>query len=223
MEDFTSLELGLGYRFKSEELLKTALTHSSAGEPHNERLEFLGDAVLELIATEYLYTSFEDLSEGVMTSTRASAVCEPSLCTFAETLRLGDFLILGKGEDSSGGRAKPSILADAMEALLGAVYLDGGYEAAKAFMLRFLTDALRRPVEKRVFKDYKSALQELIQAEKSPQRLTYKLISTMGPDHNKQFHSQVLLGNKVVGEGQGSSRKTSEQEAARVALAFLDK
>ena len=219
MEEFAALDLG--YRFRSKELLRTALTHSSAGEPHNERLEFLGDAVLELIATEYLYTSFEDLSEGVMTSTRASAVCEPSLCTFAETLKLGDFLILGKGEESSGGRSKPSILADAMEAVLGAIYLDGGYEKAKEFMLRFLPDALRRPVEKRVFKDYKSALQELIQADKAPQRLSYKLVSTKGPDHNKQFHSQVLLGNKVIGTGQGTSRKTSEQEAARVALESL--
>ncbi len=221
MADLTALDLG--YTFKSEDLLKTALTHSSAGEPHNERLEFLGDAVLELISTEYLYTSFKDLSEGVMTSTRASAVCEPSLCTFAETLKLGDFLILGKGEESSGGRTKPSILADAVEAVLGAIYLDGGYEEAKKFMLRFLPDALRRPVEKRVFKDYKSALQELVQADKAPQRLSYRLVSTKGPDHNKQFHSQVLLGNKVVGDGQGSSRKTSEQEAARVALENLDK
>ncbi len=219
MEEFAALDLG--YMFKSEELLKTALTHSSAGEPHNERLEFLGDAVLELIATEYLYTSFKDLSEGVMTSTRASAVCEPSLCTFAETLKLGDFLILGKGEESSGGRGKPSILADAMEAVLGAIYLDGGYEEAKKFMLRFLPDALRRPVEKRVFKDYKSALQELVQADKAPKRLSYRLVSTKGPDHNKQFQSQVLLGNRVVGEGHGSSRKTSEQEAARVALESL--
>ncbi len=188
MEDYAALDLG--YQFKSKELLKTALTHSSAGEPHNERLEFLGDAVLELIATEYLYTSFEDLSEGVMTSTRASAVCEPSLCKFAETIRLGDFLILGKGEESSGGRNKPSILADAMEAVLGAIYLDGGYENAKAFMLRFLPDALRQPVEKRVFKDYKSMLQELVQADKAPQRLSYRLVSTQGPDHSKQFKSQ---------------------------------
>lgn len=218
MEEFAAR---LGYQFRSKELVMTALTHSSAGGPHNERLEFLGDAVLELIATEYLYTEFQSHSEGEMTSARASAVCEPSLCKFAEQLQLGDYLIMGKGEEGSGGRAKPSILADALEALLGAIYLDGGYENAKTFILPFLKEALRQPAEMRVFKDYKSALQELVQAEKYPPRLVYKLVSTHGPDHNKRFHSQVILGNKVIGEGTGSSRKNSEQEAARKALEYI--
>lgn len=208
----------IGYRFSSQEIIRTALTHSSFGEPHNERLEFLGDAVLELIVTEYLFKTFEELNEGSMTSSRSVAVCEPTLCKYANTIQLGKYLQMGKGEESNGGRLKPSILADAMEALIGAIYLDGGYSQAKAFVLRFVSDAVAQPMEQRAFKDYKSALQEQVQAGKSPQKLAYRLVSAEGPDHQKLFNSQVVLGNKVIGTGKGSSRKTSEQEAARMAL-----
>ncbi len=218
MEEFAAPDLG--YSFKSEELLKTALTHSSAGEPHNERLEFLGDAVLELIATEYLYTSFKELSEGVMTSTRASAVCEPSLCTFAESLKLGDFLILGKGEESSGGRSKPSILADAMEAVLGAIYLDGGYASARDFIMRSLGDIIPTAVEEVNFTNFKSNLQKVVQQRKR-KLPAYKILGSHGPEHSRIFEVAVYVDGKELGRGNGNSKKAAEQEAAKHALATL--
>lgn len=219
------LEANLKYTFKNKKLLKNALTHSSfANEQRgatasNERLEFLGDSVLSIIVSEYIYHNFPDLPEGQLTRLRASLVCEKTLCEFSKQLCIGDFLLLGKGERTNGGHNRPSILADAFEAVLAAMYLDGGMEVCRRHVLRFITEELRH-FEHENFKDYKTELQEIIQRNPEEQ-LSYVLIGEKGPDHDKCFTVEVHLNSNVIGTGTGHSKKTAEQAAARQALELM--
>ena len=215
------LEKKLGYTFQDRKLLEHALCHSSyANERHwdrlenNERLEFLGDAVLELITSEYLYKNYPKMPEGKATRTRASIVCEQTLALCARDLGLGDWLRLGKGEELTGGRDRDSITSDAMEALLGAVYLDGGFANAKEFVHHFILNDIEH---KKLFYDSKTILQEQIQSE-TEVPIHYELIKEEGPDHNKRFTVQVLLETEVLGTGCGRTKKAAEQEAAYRAL-----
>lgn len=215
----------INYKFKNPELLTNALTHSSyANEAHskfgsNERLEFLGDSVLSIIVSEYLYNNFKSLPEGELTKLRASLVCEKTLCIFAKQICIGDFLLLGKGEANNHGNERASILADAFEAVLAAIYIDGGMDAAKKHVLRFIIPELENR-EYELFKDYKTLLQEVIQRNPE-ERLTYVLTDESGPDHDKRFTVEVHLNSNVVGCGVGRSKKQAEQEAARQALTLM--
>lgn len=219
------LEKNLGYTFKNKALLQNALAHSSyANEKKgsitsNERLEFLGDSVLSIIVSEYIYQSFPNLPEGRLTKLRASLVCEQTLCSFSKQLGVGDCLLLGKGEKANGGDERPSILADAFEAILAAIYLDGGIEPAKRHVLRFVKEELSH-LEHENFKDYKTELQEIIQ--KNPEeKLSYVLKGESGPDHDKCFTVEVHLNSNVIGVGTGHSKKMAEQAAARQALELM--
>ncbi len=222
------LEGKLGYNFADRALLLTALNHSSyanenrnGGLSSNERLEFLGDSVLGQEVAAYLYKTFPDMPEGQMTKLRAELVCEQSLFEVAKALGLGEFIRLGRGEENSGGRQRESILADAVEALIAAMYLDGGLDVAKAFINRYiLNDAKIKRT--RMGSDHKTMLQELIQ-RKAGQVLTYVLVSESGPDHNKAFTVQVLLNDKVIGTGEGRTKKEAEQAAAGCGLEELGK
>ncbi len=219
------LEENLGYKFNNPELLGNALAHSSyANETHckggsNERLEFLGDAVLSVIVTDYLYKNFGNLPEGELTKLRAALVCEKTLCKFSQELEIGKFLKLGKGELQNGGNTRPSILADAFEAVLAAIYLDGGMESARRHVMRFILPELEKHDNASV-KDYKTELQEIIQRNPE-ERLTYILIAESGPDHNKNFTVEVHLNSNVIGAGQGGSKKHAEQAAAKQALELM--
>ena len=219
-----NLEKKIGYTFKNKELLKTALTHSSfANEQggnvkYNERLEFLGDSVLGIITAEYLFINHRDFPEGELTKVRSALVCEKALFNFATELGLGEYLFLGKGEANTGGRERPSILADAFEALIAAIYLDGGMEQAKAFVLRFIKKAQNEAIE--VNTDYKTKLQEIIQ--KNPEeRVEYVIIDESGPDHDKRFIVGVKLNSNIIGKGEGRSKKQAEQLAAKEALRLM--
>lgn len=222
MKDF---QKRLQYTFRDPHYLTIALTHSSfanegkKGEPCNERQEFLGDAVLSIIVSDYLFRHHEEMPEGDLTKLRAALVCEKALCQYALKLGLGDFLLLGRGEEATGGRKRPSVLADAFEAVIAAVYLDGGMEPAKEFVLRFALPAIENH-SPTAFKDYKTMLQEIIQ--KNPEeRVTYELIEESGPDHDKRFVVEVHLNSNVIGRGEGRSKKSAEQAAAKVALALM--
>ena len=215
------LENKLGYHFHDRRLLEHALCHSSyANERHwdklmnNERLEFLGDAVLELATSEYLYQNYPTMPEGEATRTRASIVCEQTLALCARDLGLGEWLRLGKGEELTGGRDRDSITSDAMEALLGAIYLDGGFANAKEFVHHFILNDIEH---KKLFYDSKTILQEQIQSE-TEEPIHYELVKEEGPDHNKRFTVNVVLGEKVLGSGSGRTKKAAEQEAAYRAL-----
>jgi len=211
------LEEKIGYRFKNSELLKQAMIHSSyANEKHlskhecNERLEFLGDAVLELVCSEFLFFEHEQMPEGELTKTRASMVCEPALAFCAKDLDLGRYLLLGKGEDATGGRKRDSITSDALEALIGAIYMDGGFANAKEFIHRFILNDLEN---KTLFFDSKTILQEIVQANsKSP--ITYQLVGEEGPDHDKSFRVSAYIGEEEYGVGSGRTKKGAEQVAA---------
>lgn len=215
-----TLEAKLGYSFRDRTLLENALTHSSyANENHspygsNERLEFLGDSILGMVTADFLYKEHPDLPEGDLTRTRAALVCEESLAEVADRLDLGAYLKLGRGESNGGGRERPSIRADAVEAVLAAVFLDGGLAEARKIIQRFILD---REKEKAASRDYKTALQELVQRE-SGQVLTYRLTGESGPDHAKEFTVAVELNGKDVGEGKGRSKKEAEQMAAKAAI-----
>ena len=219
------LQQKLGYKFNNIKLLYNALTHSSYanevrnGITSNERLEFLGDSVLSIIVAEYLFTNFKNIPEGELTKLRASLVCEKSLCTFSRELGLGKYLKLGRGEEKGGGRERNSILADAFEAVLAAIYLDGGIEPAKAHVLRFITAELENKDDE-VFKDYKTTLQEIIQ-QNPEESVAYILKSESGPDHNKVFEVEVHLNSNVIGVGTGKSKKQAEQMAAKQALELM--
>ena len=197
----------LQYKFNNIKLLENALTHSSyANETHsahgsNERLEFLGDSVLSIIVSEHLYKNFKKLPEGELTKLRASLVCEKTLCMFSKQMNVGDYLLLGKGEANNHGNERPSILADAFEAILAAIYIDGGIDAAKKHVLRFIIPELENR-EYELFNDYKTALQEVIQRNPE-ERLSYVLIDESGPDHDKQFTVEVHLNSNVIGTGVG--------------------
>lgn len=219
------LQAKLNYEFKNEKLLKNALTHSSYanemrnGTLSNERLEFLGDSVLSIVVSEYLYKKFHNLPEGELTKLRASLVCEKSLCEFSRELELGKFLLLGKGEDKGGGRERDSILADAFEAVLAAIYLDGGFKVAENHVMRFILPELEH-IGDEVFKDYKTALQEIIQ--RNPEEsVTYILTGESGPDHDKVFEVEVHLNSNIIGKGKGKSKKQAEQFAAKEALQLM--
>lgn len=222
-----SLEKKLGYTFRNKTLLSEALNHSSYANEHrsqgmesNERLEFLGDSVLGFVTAEFLFLRHPDLPEGDLTRIRAALVCEESLHEVAQGLGLGDHLKLGRGEEAGGGRTRASILADATEAVFAAVYLDGGIEAASALIHRVLLDCQREEVVEEKRKDYKTALQELVQRQPD-QELVYRMAGESGPDHNKTFLAEVLLNGAVVGTGEGHSKKEAEQSAARAALEKL--
>ena len=220
------LQETIGYSFKNERLLSHALTHSSyANEKHwdkskcNERLEFLGDAVLELLSSEFLFKNYPTKPEGEMTKLRASLVCEPTLAFCAEAISLGDYLFLGKGEDQTGGRKRPSVVSDAMEAMIGAIYLDGGLANAKEFVLRFILNDIEH---KQLFYDSKTILQEMVQAE-FKDSLVYELLKEEGPDHNKTFDVCVKIGGRVIGHGIGRTKKAAEQVAAYHGICELKK
>ena len=219
------LEAAIGYRFKNITLLQNALTHSSYANERwhnslksNERLEFLGDSILGMVVAEYLYKTFPDRPEGELTRMRADMVCEKTLAAVAARIELGRHLMLGNGEEQSGGRSRDSILADAVESVIAASFLDGGMEAARKLIEKFIL--VEVPVKKLNNADYKTALQELVQQKKN-QTLCYRLVGESGPDHDKVFTAQVLLNDQVVGEGSGSSKKRAEQDAARTALEKL--
>lgn len=222
-----TLENSLGYRFRDPALLDEALRHSSYANEHrndavqsNERLEFLGDSVLGFVTAEFLFTRYPDLPEGDLTRMRAALVCEKSLHEVAQRLGLGQWIRLGNGEESGGGRTRASILADAAEAVLAAVYLDGGIEPARALIHRELLDGGREERVERSRRDYKTALQELIQ-RKPNQVLSYHMAGESGPDHDKSFFAEVSLNGEVIGRGRGRSKKEAEQAAAGDALAAL--
>ncbi len=218
------LQHNIGYQFRDQELLENALMHSSfTNERHlpkhkcNERLEFLGDAVLELISSEFLFFSNQKLPEGKLTKMRASMVCEPSLAFCAREIGLGDYLMLGKGEETTGGRYRDSVISDALEALIGAIYLDGGFASAKEFIKRFVLNDLEH---KKLFYDSKTILQELVQANFN-EAISYKLVQEEGPDHNKTFYMEVSIGKEIYGSGCGRTKKAAEQEAAYHAILKL--
>ena len=220
--DLDALQAALGYRFKDLSLLELALTHSSYGNEQgdhrdNERLEFLGDSVLGFITAEHLFRKFDRQPEGELTRRRANAVCEKTLAQFARQIRLGDYLRLGKGERHSGGAERPSILSDAFESVIAAIYLDGGMKEARRFVLRFVSAADTRPV---LDADYKTLLQEVIQ-QNPDEHLTYLLAAERGPDHDKTFTVEVYLNSNRIGTGEGHSKKKAEQAAAREALALM--
>ena len=227
MEDkLKELEKRIGYKFQDFSLLKHALMHSSyTNEKHlpkyqcNERLEFLGDAVLELVSSEFLFLENPKEPEGKLTKTRASMVCEPSLAFCARDIELGSYLLLGKGEEATGGRTRESVTSDAMEALIGAIYLDGGFANAKEFIHRFILKDLEN---KKLFFDSKTILQEIVQAN-FKEVISYHLIGEEGPDHNKIFEVEARIGGKAWGRGKGSSKKSAEQQAAYEAILNLRK
>lgn len=219
----TELEAVIGYRFNHPELLTEALCHSSyANEKRtircNERLEFLGDSVLSIVVSNHLFRNCINLPEGELTKIRASLVCEKSLYAWAKEIGLGDFLLLGHGEDQSGGRERPSILSDAFEAVIAAMFLDGGMDAVTPYILRFLPEHFDRPSD--AFTDYKTVLQEVIQ-QNPEEHIEYVLVGADGPDHNKQFHMEVRLNSNVIGRGSGRSKKIAEQMAAKEALSLM--
>lgn len=218
----TDFEKKIGYEFKNKGLLDRALTHSSYANEKgtgldNERLEFLGDSVLGFITAEFLFEHYKNKPEGELTKKRAYAVCEKTLFGYAKEIGLGDMLKLGRGEERTGGRERPSIVSDAFEALLAAIYLDGGIESAKKFVLPFIENATETKPE---FKDYKSMLQEVLQQNKT-EKFEYIVVNESGPDHNKSFEVEIHLNSNVIGRGIGSSKKRAEQEAARYALELM--
>ena len=220
MKEFEKI---IDYTFKDKTLIRTALTHSSYAnemhnnEPFNERLEFLGDSVLGMITAEYLFKNYSEMPEGQLTKLRASLVCEKSLHKFANTIRLGEFMRLGKGEINTGGRERPSILADAFESVIAAIYLDSGFENAKKFVLNFIANA---KIEDNSISDYKSALQEITQKNHG-EILEYFMAGESGPDHAKTFIVDVKLNSNVIGTGTGKSKKQAEQMAAKEALRLM--
>lgn len=223
LEEFQKI---IGYNFKNPKLLYEALSHSSYANElkkkhchSNERLEFLGDSVLSIVVSDYIYKQFKHLPEGELTKLRASLVCEKALFEFSNQIRLGDFILLGKGELRGGGNKRPSIISDAFEAVIAAIYLDGGLDAAKAHILRFMPDNIISK-KKESYDDYKTILQEIIQ--RNPEEtVEYRLVDESGPDHDKKFTVRVMLNSNIIGEGTGKSKKNAEQMAAKEALELM--
>lgn len=222
MED---LQQRIGYRFKNESLLYEALSHSSYANENkksrksNERLEFLGDSVLSIVVSDYIFKHFKHIPEGELTKLRASLVCENALFEFSKKIDLGSHIFLGKGEEMTGGRERPSIVSDAFEAVIAAIYLDGGMDAVRPYVLSFIPDNIDRTGGK-AFHDYKTILQEIIQRNPE-EKVVYSLKSETGPDHDKHFVVQVLLNGMSIGEGGGRSKKAAEQAAACEALRLM--
>lgn len=227
MNKLAEFEEIIGYKFNNVQLLKTALTHSSYSNEnrekkikYNERLEFLGDSVLSLIVSRYIFENYPKLPEGELTKIRASVVCEHSLWECASNIELGKFIILGHGEETAGGRTRMSILADAFEAIIAAIYLDASLETAREWVLCQLYNAIVRAVNGNYFIDYKTTLQEYIQA-RGKEKIEYAVIGESGPDHKKLFSVEVTLDGNVFGSGEGNSKKKAEQCAAQQALLNL--
>ncbi len=221
MEKLKEFQEKTGYTFRAEGLLRQALTHSSYANEHNqkrnsdnERLEFLGDAVLEIITSEYLFNHYPDKPEGELTKLRASLVCEQTLAFCTRDLQLGDYLYLGKGEDQTGGRKRKSVLSDALEAVIGAIFLDGGFANAKEFVLKYILNDIEH---KQLFYDSKTILQELVQA-KNLGELSYVVVAESGPDHNKHYIVDACINREPCGRGEGHTKKSAEQEAAYQAI-----
>ena len=223
--DYRAFEEKLGHHFHNKKYLVTALTHSSYAneakgkEESNERLEFLGDSVLGFVVADYLFKNYTEFPEGDLTKNRSALVCEKACCGFAKQIDLGNYLRLSHGEQNSGGRTRSSILADAFEAVIAAIYLDAGMEEARSFILRFVLPMLKTQKPK-AFKDYKTALQEIIQ-QNPEEHLEYVLTGESGPDHDKHFTVEVHLNSNVIGKGGGRSKKEAEQQAAREALELM--
>lgn len=220
------LEKRIGYQFRDKRLLKQALTHSSYANEQKinklkdyERLEFLGDAVLELVSSDFLFHENPQMPEGKMTKLRSSMVCEPALAYCAKDLELGKYMLLGKGEEATGGRQRDSITSDAMEAVIGALYLDGGFDAAHDFIHRFVLSDLENKI---LFYDSKTVLQEMIQTDNASQ-FGYELKGETGPDHNKEFLVDAVLNGEIIGKGKGRTKKAAEQQAAYEAILYLRK
>ena len=226
MPDLATLQQSIGHSFQNEEMLRLALTHSSiaheqnASTPHNQRLEFLGDAVLGLVLSEQLYLKFGAADEGLLTKARARLVNARSLADHGRAINLGDYLILSRGEENTGGRTRPSILTDAYEALVGAIFLDGGFAAAQVFVLREFTADLKELILPAGIENPKGELQEILQA-RSPAAPVYQLISAVGPDHDRDFTCAVLHDGVELAQGMGKSKKAAESEAAEAALKKL--
>jgi ribonuclease III, bacterial len=217
-------EAKIGYTFSKIELLEMAMCHSSYTNEidinrlnSNERLEFLGDAVLELVASEFLFQTYPQYPEGQLTKVRASLVCEPALAHAAKLIDIGEYIFLGKGEERTGGRTRDSITSDALEAVIGAIYLDSGIDKAKQFIVQFILNDVE---DKRLFYDSKTTLQEIVQGS-SKGDIVYTLISEAGPDHNKTFTVQINIGGSLYGEGEGRTKKAAEQMAAYQAICVL--
>ena len=220
-----NLQKVIGYEFHDRGMLKQALCHSSYANEHryekihdNERLEFLGDAVLEVSSSDFLYHNYPELPEGQLTRLRASIVCEPTLALCAREFSLPDYLFLGKGEELTGGRLRDSIVSDALEALIGAIYLDGGFASAKEFVEKFILTDIEH---KKLFYDSKTILQEIVQRDYKTEEMRYELIGEEGPDHAKRFTVALMIGDKCYGEGEGSTKKAAEQAAAYRAILRL--
>ncbi len=221
----TSLQRTIGYIFHRPELLERALCHSSyvnehrkKGETDNERLEFLGDAVLELVSSDFIFHEYPEMPEGDMTRLRASLVCEPTLAVCARAFGLPAYIRLGKGEEHTGGRNRPSIVSDALEALIGAIYLDGGLDAARSFIMTFVLNDIEH---KKLFHDSKTILQEIVQGDFRNERIEYEVTGENGPDHAKIFEVRVRLGTRVFEPGKGPTKKAAEQQAAYHAILAL--
>ena len=215
--ELKELEQKIGYQFQDEKLFAQAMTHSSYANEHrlskagcNERLEFLGDAVLEVVSSDFLFHMYPDKPEGELTKIRASIVCEPTLAYCAADIDLGAYLLLGRGEEATGGRGRNSVVSDAMEALIGAIYLDGGFANAKEFIHRFIMNDIEH---KQLFYDSKTILQEMVQAS-TEDHLEYEVLREEGPDHNKTFEVRALLGGEEIGRGTGRTKKAAEAVAA---------
>lgn len=221
MNDF---EKQIGYTFSDKKLMTAALTHSSYAYEHhcadNERLEFLGDSVLSIVVTEYLFTNYKNTQEGELTKIRAGLVCEQSLFEISKKINLSQYILLGNGEDLNGGRERPSVMSDAFEALLAAIYLDGGFEKAKAWLLNLIESELKSSSSGKRLGDYKTMLQERTQKGNNG-KVTYRMTAESGPDHNKTFESEVLIDGKAVARGKGGSKKEAEQNAAKRALELI--
>lgn len=224
MNKLQELEKKIGYQFQNMELLRTALRHSSYVNEHrlnrldcNERLEFLGDAVLELVSSEHLFGMFPKMPEGELTRLRASLVCEPTLAFCAREMGLGEYLSLGRGEEMTGGRHRDSVTSDALESVIGAIYLDGGFANAKEFILKFVLNDMEH---KKLFFDSKTIFQEMVQGN-IPGEISYRLVKEEGPDHDKTFSVEVWIGEKSMGQGSGRTKKAAEQMAAYRAICKL--
>ncbi len=226
LDNINKFEKKIGYTFRNKGYILEALTHSSYSNENkscefNERLEFLGDSVLGIIISDYLFKNEKYLPEGELTKLRANIVCEESLSEVAKEICLGEYMFLGKGEEASGGRYRISILADAFEAIIASIYLDGGLDYAKDFVLKHMKKIIKSSVEGKIFRDYKTYLQEMLQS-RGKVLIEYKLIDEKGPDHNKIFIMQVFVNNILIGSGDGKSKKEAEQVSAKDAIKNIE-
>ncbi len=224
-ENIDEFESVIGYNFNNREYILEALTHSSYSNEnrkfkYNERMEFLGDSVLGLVISDHIFKKEKKVPEGELTKLRANIVCEGSLSEAAKKIDLGKYILLGRGEEATGGRERKSILADAFEAVIAAIYLDGGIESASKFILNNLSNIIKDSIDGKIFRDYKTQLQEELQ-KNGTSNIWYKLLEENGPDHNKTFKMMVGVDEKELGIGEGKSKKEAEQVAAKAAIAYL--